>query len=236
MLNNKTKLVAKIDPLKYLLSKSALTGQMAKWVMLLNEFDIEYVNQKAIKGQVLADHLAEAPLSENRPLSIGFPDESILSLEESPEWTLYFDGSFTTHGSSAGIVFATPQGDLIPKVFRIGFPCTNNIAEYEALISGLKLAIQWNIQHLLVLERKSFIQRASRYVILGNTLYRRGYDGTLLKCLNSEEVNLAIKEVHEGICGAHTSGMVLGKKLLRTGYYWPTMERDSCQYVRRCVA
>eukprot|EP01018_Ginkgo_biloba_P006363 Gb_35351 [translate_table: standard] len=85
-------------------------------------------------------------------------------------------------------------------------------------------------------QRKSFIQCASRYVILGNTLYRRGYDGTLLKCLNSKEANLAIKEVHEGICGAHTSGMVLAKKLLRTGYYWPTMERDSCQYVRKCVA
>eukprot|EP01018_Ginkgo_biloba_P025647 Gb_33250 [translate_table: standard] len=77
-------------------------------------------------------------------------------------------------------------------------------------------------------QRKSFIQGASRYTILSNTLYRRGYDGTLLKCLNSEEANLAIKEVHEGICGAHTSGMVLAKKLLRTGYYWPTMEKDSC--------
>eukprot|EP01018_Ginkgo_biloba_P039290 Gb_22195 [translate_table: standard] len=151
MLNNKTKVVTKIDPLKYLLSKSALAGRMAKWVMLLNEFDIEYVNQKAIKGQVLVDHLAEAPLSKNRPLSIGFLDESILSLDESPERTLYFDGSFTTHGSGDGIVFATPKGDLIPKAFQIGFPCTNNIVEYEAVISGLKLAIQWNIQHLLVL-------------------------------------------------------------------------------------
>eukprot|EP01018_Ginkgo_biloba_P023038 Gb_17942 [translate_table: standard] len=150
MLNNKTRLIAKIDPLKYLLSKSTLTGRMAKWVMLLSEFDIEYVNQKAIKGQVLADHLAETTI-RNRSLSIGFPDESILSLDESPEWTLYFDGSFTTHGSGVGIVFATPQGDLIPKAFPIGFPCTNNIAEYEALISSLKLAIQWNIQHLLVL-------------------------------------------------------------------------------------
>eukprot|EP01018_Ginkgo_biloba_P003213 Gb_02591 [translate_table: standard] len=76
-------------------------------------------------------------------------------------------------------------------------------------------------------QRKSFIQRASRYVILGNALYHRGYDGTLLKYLNSEEANLAIKEVHEGICGSHTSGMVLAKKLVRIGYYWPTMERDS---------
>eukprot|EP01018_Ginkgo_biloba_P036375 Gb_12963 [translate_table: standard] len=141
MLNNQTKLVAKIDPLKYLLSKSTLTGRMAKWVMLLSEFDIEYVNQKAIKGQVLVDHLTEAPLSENQPLITGFPNESVLSLDESPEWKLYFDGSFTTHGSGVGILLLTPQGDLIPKVFKIEFPCTNNIAKYKALTSGLKLAI-----------------------------------------------------------------------------------------------
>eukprot|EP01018_Ginkgo_biloba_P033594 Gb_20371 [translate_table: standard] len=151
MLNNKAKLIAKIDPLKYLLSKSTLTGRMAKWVMLLSKFDIEYVNQKAIKGQVLADHLAEAPLLENQPLIIGFPDESILSLDESPEWKLCFDGSFTNHGSGEGILFIMMQGDLIPKAFRIAFPCTNNMVEYEALILGLKITIQWNIQHLLVL-------------------------------------------------------------------------------------
>ena len=53
-------LVSKIDPLKYLLSRAALTGRVAKWVMILSEFDIEYVDRKAIKGQVIADQLAEA--------------------------------------------------------------------------------------------------------------------------------------------------------------------------------
>eukprot|EP01018_Ginkgo_biloba_P024698 Gb_11643 [translate_table: standard] len=137
MLNNRTKLIAKIDPLKYLLSKSTLTSRMAKWVMLLSEFYIEYINQKSIKGQFLVDHLIEAPLSKNQPLIIRFPDESVLSLDESPEWKNYFDGSFTTCGSGACIFLLTPQGDLIPKAFKIGFPCTNNIAEYEALTSGL---------------------------------------------------------------------------------------------------
>eukprot|EP01018_Ginkgo_biloba_P021030 Gb_41831 [translate_table: standard] len=150
MLNNQTKLVAKIDTLKYLLSKSTLTGRMAKWVMLLSEFDIEYVNQKAIKAQVLVDHLAEAPLSKSQPLITRFLDKSVLSLDESPEWKLYFDGSFTTCGLGAGILLLMLQGDLIPKVFKIGFPCINNIVEYEALTSGLKLSIQWNIQHLFI--------------------------------------------------------------------------------------
>lgn len=53
MLNKEIKLIAKIDPLKYLLSKASLTGHTAKWVMLLSEFDIEYVDRKAIKIQVI---------------------------------------------------------------------------------------------------------------------------------------------------------------------------------------
>eukprot|EP01018_Ginkgo_biloba_P014822 Gb_24838 [translate_table: standard] len=142
MLNHQTKLISKIDPLKYLLFKSNLIGRMAKWVMFLSEFDIEYINKKAIKGQVLTDHLTEAALLENQPLNIGFLDESILSLNALNEWKLYFDGSFTTHGSGDGILLLTPQGDIIPKTFRVGFHYTNDIIEYEALISGLKLAIQ----------------------------------------------------------------------------------------------
>ena len=50
MLAHTTWLITKIDPLKYLLSKAALTGRLAKWVMILSEFDIEYVEYKTIKG------------------------------------------------------------------------------------------------------------------------------------------------------------------------------------------
>lgn len=69
MLSHIVKLICKIDPLKYLLSKTTLTGLMAKWVMLLSEFDILYVDQKAIKGQVIAVQLAETPLVDAYPFN-----------------------------------------------------------------------------------------------------------------------------------------------------------------------
>ncbi|GLJ23511.1 hypothetical protein SUGI_0445440 [Cryptomeria japonica] len=65
-------------------------------------------------------------------------------------WQLYFDGSYTQHGVEAGILFITPQGDSIPKSYHLSFPCTNNIAEYEALTTGLRIAVQWKIQELCV--------------------------------------------------------------------------------------
>ena len=74
MLSHTVKLIAKIDPLKYLLSKAALTGWLAKWVMVLSEFDIEYIDRKSIKGQVISDQLADAPLSDSYPIHDKFPD------------------------------------------------------------------------------------------------------------------------------------------------------------------
>lgn len=150
LLTHKVQLIAKIDPLKYLLSKAALTGRLAKWVMILSEFDIEYVDRKAIKGQVITDQLANAPLIGDHPLISNFPDEEIFMITTTQTWKLYFDGSYTRHGLGAGILFITPQGDNIPKSYRLTFPCTNNIAKYEALITGLRLAVQWKLQELQV--------------------------------------------------------------------------------------
>ena len=81
---------------------------------------------------------------------VDFLDEAIFHVDIANEWKLYFDGSHTKNGSGDGIIFVTPQGDAIPKSYKIAFQCTNNIAEYEALITGLKLAVQWHIQHLQV--------------------------------------------------------------------------------------
>ena len=53
-----------MDPLKYIFQKAMPTGKLAKWKMLLSEFDIVYVTQKEIKAQALADHLAENPVDE----------------------------------------------------------------------------------------------------------------------------------------------------------------------------
>lgn len=95
MLANKIKLIAKIDPLKYLLSKEMLIGRMAKWVMILSQYDIEYVKQKSIKGHVIVDHLVEAPMYSENPLISKFPDESIFNLSIVDHWKLYFDGAYT---------------------------------------------------------------------------------------------------------------------------------------------
>lgn len=73
-----TCLISRIDLLKYNFRKVMSTGKLAKWPMLLSEFDIVYVTQKAIKAQDLADHPAENPVDEKyEPLKTYFHDEKV---------------------------------------------------------------------------------------------------------------------------------------------------------------
>jgi hypothetical protein len=136
MLSHQINFIAKINPLKYLSKKETLIERMAKWVMILTKFDIDYVERKAIKGQAIINQLAKAPLYANNPLVLEFLNEFVFLLNEADHWKIYFDGSYTQHGSGVGVIFIT-QGDYIPKSYCLSFPCTNNIAEYEALIIGL---------------------------------------------------------------------------------------------------
>ena len=64
MLAYKVWLVARIDPLKYLMEKPVQDGKTAKWVLLLSEFNIKYVTQKSVKGRAIADHLAHCSPKE----------------------------------------------------------------------------------------------------------------------------------------------------------------------------
>ena len=58
LMNHTTWLISRMDPIKYIFEKPAVTGKIARWQMLLSEYDIVFKAQKAIRGSILADHLA----------------------------------------------------------------------------------------------------------------------------------------------------------------------------------
>ena len=71
-------------------------------------------------------------------------------------------------------------------------------------------------------------------MICGDTLYRRSSDGMLLLCLDHTSADRMMREIHAGVCGPHMGGHMLARKIMRTGYFWLTMEIDCCQFVQRC--
>ncbi|XP_077231996.1 uncharacterized protein LOC143866938 [Tasmannia lanceolata] len=84
-------------------------------------------------------------------------------------------------------------------------------------------------------DRKYVRQLATRYVLLAGVLYKRSFEGRLLRCLDKEEAQHAIRELHSGLCGGHVNSQMLAKKIIRQGSYWPTMGQDCHKFVRGCM-
>jgi len=63
-------------------------------------------------------------------------------------WMMYFDGSLMKRGAGAGLIFVLPLMTSMKYAVRLHFPDSNNVAEYEALINSLHLAIELGIQRL----------------------------------------------------------------------------------------
>ena len=63
---------------------------------------------------------------------------------------MYFDGALNINGAGAGILFITPTKDKLQYVLRIHFLASNNAAEYEACLHGLRIAIELGVKRLMV--------------------------------------------------------------------------------------
>ena len=117
-----------------------------RWLLLLIEFDIQYVTQKSIKGSVLADHLASLPVIGSRVIDDDFPDEEIVGVTSFSTWRMYFDGATNHFGYRIGVLLISPHGDHISRSVRLAFSdrylATNNIVEYKACILGLETTLE----------------------------------------------------------------------------------------------
>ncbi|CAL9005839.1 unnamed protein product [Prunus brigantina] len=353
MLPSVVQIISKTDLIKYMLTRPIIRGRIGKWTMALSEFTFQYVAQRSVKGQALADFLAHHPTQgqeEETEVEIG------MARMEKNYWTMYFDGSSTESRSGAGVVIESPQEQRWQFAFQLDFRCTNNQAEYEALIIGLEilqgmkatrvlvygdsqlvinqltgdyqctsenLALYYvtalntadqfsrisfvhilraenheanemaqvasgvsipanNLDRVIRVEKRTLPALAERgmtsqiasaeisdevetadtdwrypivkylrdpsgnherttrfwarcYLIYQNELYRKGSDGLLLLCPSTREIEVIMAESHEGVCGAHQSGIKMRSLVRRHGYYWPSILKDCIEYARACI-
>jgi hypothetical protein len=117
-------------PLGEIAQNREASGRIAKWAVELMGETLSYAPRKAIKSQVLADFLAEWTDTQLPPAQL-----------QAELWTMYFDGSLMKIGAGAGLLFVSPLGVHMRYVIRLHFPVSNNVAEYEALVTGLRIAI-----------------------------------------------------------------------------------------------
>ncbi|XP_059669124.1 uncharacterized protein LOC132314258 [Cornus florida] len=136
-------ILCQTNVIKYMLSRPLITGRIGKWALALMEFNFIYVSQKSVKGRVLADFLADHPSTDIDPWVYDELESSAIFLTP---WILMFDGSSTADGAGAGIVIISPAGRKASFSFFLDFKCSNNQAEYEALIIGLEILIEMAVR------------------------------------------------------------------------------------------
>uniref|UniRef100_A0A2N9FQA7 Uncharacterized protein n=1 Tax=Fagus sylvatica TaxID=28930 RepID=A0A2N9FQA7_FAGSY len=283
-------------PLRKAMSKPDAAGRLIQWSIELSEFDIDYRPRTAIKAQALADFIAEFTSKDDEPTE---------DVEQASKWTVNIDGSSTKDSGGVGIVLRSPEGDIIKQAIRLQYPTTNNEAEYEALLVGLKTAKilgateldvrsdsqlvvgqvngdyeakEGRMQQYLQLVRHQISQfrevRLCRVPREQNTeadqLAKSASSSTVddkiktvqQSSLQTTEVNpihteiswmtpiisylqegtlpdnrheaRRLKEIHEGVCGDHSGARALQRKIVRAGYYWPSMKADTYQFVQHC--
>ena len=101
--------------------------------------DIRYTPRTAIKSRALMDFVAEWT-------EVQLPTPDITH----EYWTMYFDGFVMAPDSGAGVVLISPDRSRLRYAIRLHFSASNNVAEYEALINGLRIAVELGATWLYV--------------------------------------------------------------------------------------
>jgi len=118
--------------LQSLLKRSDFTSRIAKWGTRLGSFDIQYRLRSSIKGQVLANFVAEfSPKNDGK----------VVCHVKNLPWRVFVDGASSATGFGAGIIIITLEGIQLEHSFRFGFKASNNRAKYEAFLAGLRTVL-----------------------------------------------------------------------------------------------
>jgi ribonuclease HI len=133
-------IVPSSQPLKDIMRNKKATGRIGKWAAELNEFTIDYVHRSSIQSQALADFIVD--------WTPGAQGEEVTKHAEA--WTVFCDGSWGTFDAGAADVLVAPSKVRTCYASRLDFNCTNNVAEYKALLLGLQKLKAMGIRRVIL--------------------------------------------------------------------------------------
>ncbi|KAK8918318.1 hypothetical protein KSP39_PZI022139 [Platanthera zijinensis] len=312
-------------PLRNIFEGVEHSGRLAKWSVELSEFDISFVPRLSIKAQAMADFLADYVV-----------EVAEAKLPHPVPWRVMVDGASGKHSLGVGVILESPQGTRIEQTEVIHFPITNNKAEYEEVIAGLRLARELGVLDVEVLtdsmmvasqingkfeareptlqlylakvkgvigmfqtfsiwhvpreeneqvdqlakhcpqvgtitdlfhpsvegelmeveqhpswmdpfttflstgeypegmDKKKLKYKSAYYLMRDGQLYRKTLSGMLARCVAEREVPRILEEVHSGECGSHSGSRTLKRRIIRQGYFWPTLGHDAAKFTKEC--
>jgi ribonuclease HI len=133
-------IVPSSQPLKDIMRNREATERIGKWAVELNKFSIDYVHRSSIQSQALVDFIADwMPGAQEEETS-----------KDAEAWTVFCDGSWGTFGAGAVAVLVAPSKIKTCYAAKLDFSCTNNIAEYKALLLGLRKLKAMGIRRVIL--------------------------------------------------------------------------------------
>jgi hypothetical protein len=178
--------------MQHILTRQLLGGKYSKWIVILQEFDLEFDCATSKKSLVFAKLICDFPHSATKNVAVdSLPNESLFLISTDDIW----------------------YGDII-----------------------IYLQTQTFWPTLSISEQRRVRYQARQYIILDDTLYRRGIDSVFRRCLTFDEAEKALNDCHSGTCGGHMSGYATSQKILHAGYFWPSLFNDCITAVQKCHA
>ena len=157
---------------------------------------------------------------------------------------LHVPRSGNAHADSLAML-ATSSAQDLPRVILVedlykpsGIVDTVQINQVRARPSWMDSIMQFLKEDILPEEKikADKIQRkaTSYWLSEDHKLYKRSFSGPYLLCVHPEQTESLLEEMHEGICGSHTGGRSLAYRAITQGYWWPNMQRETLEYVKKC--
>jgi hypothetical protein len=186
-----TTVIADSNPMYHILTRQVLGGKYSKWIVILQEFDLEFAKSKAKKSLVFAELF---------------------------------------------VIFPILMRILSPVILFLMNPCSSLVR----LILGMEIFFSISKPNAFSLDISRDERRRIRHHSQSTTLSLvtlcivHGIDTVLRRCLTHEEVEQVLNDCHLGACGGHLSGMATTQKILRAGYFWPSIFKDCIEAIKKC--
>jgi len=142
--------------------------------------------------------------------------------------------SFTKPGQHRSVIKETLTLPRVDSSSEIRIMSLNRISQSESWINPIRSYIADGTLPDNAEEAQRVKRSSSHYTLVDGHLFRLGFSRPILTCVENAEARRIMSELHEGICDSHIGGRALLLRILRAGYFWPTMRKDCIEHVKHC--
>nr|GEZ24283.1 reverse transcriptase domain-containing protein [Tanacetum cinerariifolium] len=212
---------------KLVMTRPDVAGRLQKWSIMLGEHNITYRPRTSVKGQILADFLIEMPgdVSQAAPAAV---------TQEEP-WTLFIDGSSCVDGSGAGLILTNPEG--VEFTYALSQSSVRNVCgkgRQHDKVPGNSQGLEKEVAAVIEEDGPTWMTQLVDYLKEGVFPGDNKEARKLSLKARPLQADYVMREIHEGSCSMHAGPRSVVAKVIRLGYYWPTMHKDARDMIWKC--